>query len=191
MTSEPDTGPVRSQGTAEFAPASHRPGDVVFAIAALAFAVVMLALIGEQTTFVKRLTWTHQPAFWPAVSLGGMTVFGLLYAVGSIRDRHRAGSPSGRAVELFLWLRAAEFAAWFMVYVFAVPALGYLPSTMLFCAMLAIRVGYRAPQTVASAVAVGIGIVLVFKTLLSVKIPGGAAYDVLPEAVRNFLIINF
>jgi hypothetical protein len=62
---------------------------------------------------------------------------------------------------------------------------------MLFCALLAVRVGYRAPQTVASAVAVGIGIVLVFKTLLSVKIPGGAAYDVLPEAVRNFLIINF
>lgn len=169
---------------------SRRRGDVVFAIAALLFAVVMLALIGEQTKFIKRLRWTHQPAFWPVVSLGGMTVFGLLYAIGSIRDRRREGSSSSRVVELFLWLRAGEFAVWFMAYVFAVPILGYLASTVLFCALLTIRVGYREPGTVVTAVAAGIGIVLIFKTFLSVKIPGGAIYEVFPEAVRNFLIVN-
>lgn len=175
----------------EIAPVARRRGDVVFAIAALSLAVVLLALIGEQTTFVKRLKWTQQPSFWPAISLGGMTLFGLLYAFGSVRDRHREGPSSSRAVELFLWLRAGEFAVWFMVYVFAVPVLGYLASTVVFSALLAIRVGYRAPRMITSAVAVGIGIVLVFKTFLSVKIPGGMIYEVFPEAVRNFLIVNF
>jgi hypothetical protein len=175
----------------DVAPVQRRRGDVVFAIAALAFAVIMMALIGDQTKFIKRLQWTHQPGFWPAVSLGGMIVFGLLYAIGSVRSRHREGSSSSRAVELFLWLRASEFAVWFMVYVFAVPWLGYLMSTVVLSALLAFRVGYRDPKTIASAIAVGIGIVLIFKTFLSVKIPGGAVYEVFPEAVRNFLIVNF
>jgi hypothetical protein len=191
MASEPDTGRPQAKSVTEIAPVARRRGDVVFAIAALIFAVVMLALIGEQTELVKRLQWTHQPRFWPVVSLGGMALFGLLYAIGSVRDRHREGPSSSRAVELFLWLRAGEFAVWFMVYVFVVPVLGYLVTTILFSALLAYRAGYRTPRMMAYAVVVGIGIVLIFKTFLSVKIPGGAVYEVFPEAVRNFLIVNF
>ena len=37
----------------------------------------------------------------------------------------------------------------------------------------------------------GLGIVLVFKAALSVKIPGGAIYEYLPDTLRNFLIVNF
>ncbi len=191
MSSQHKTGRPQTKSMAEIVPIRRRTGDTVFAIAVLAFAVVMLALIGEQTKFVKRLKWTHQPAFWPAISLGGMTLFALLYAAGSLRRGGKVSSPSGLRVELFLWLRAVEFVVWFMVYVFAVPLAGYLLSTVVFCLALTLRMGYRDGKMLSAATAVGIGIVLVFKTFLSVKIPGGAVYEYLPAAVRNFLIVNF
>ncbi len=89
------------------------------------------------------------------------------------------------------WARALEFLLWFLIYVQAVPIIGYLPATVLFTVLLAARQGYRSRRQLTTAAAVGVGIVLVFKTGLSVRIPGGAIYEYLPQTLRNIAIIYF
>jgi hypothetical protein len=42
-----------------------------------------------------------------------------------------------------------------------------------------------------SSVLIALSIVLVFKTFLEVKIPGGIIYEYLPDTLRNFMILNF
>ena len=70
-----------------------------------------------------------------------------------------------------------------------VPLVGYLPTTILFCVGLTLRLGYRAPRVLAAAALTGTATVVVFKALLSVRIPGAAAYEYLPAALRNFMIL--
>lgn len=115
-----------------------------------------------------------------------MTGFGLLYLASHWRQ-----ILTGTAEETLLWLRAVEYVLWFMAYVWIVPVIGYLPATLLFTVTLSIRQGYRSQKQIINAAAVGLGIVLVFKTGLSVKIPGGALYEFLPASLRNFMIVNF
>ena len=40
-----------------------------------------------------------------------------------------------------------------------------------------------------AAAGVGLFTVVLFKSLLQVKIPGGAVYEFLPGALRNFMIL--
>ena len=42
-----------------------------------------------------------------------------------------------------------------------------------------------------AAVLFGLATVVVFKSFLSVKIPGGMIYEYLPGAIRTFFILNF
>ncbi len=80
--------------------------------------------------------------------------------------------------------------AWFLLYVYLVPRLGYLPSTLLVFPLLVLRAGYRGWRYVGLAWLVGIAIVVLFKSLLQVKIPGGEIYGLLPDAIRNFLVLR-
>ncbi|MCP5072165.1 MAG: tripartite tricarboxylate transporter TctB family protein [Rhodobacteraceae bacterium] len=165
----------------------RRPGDLVFAIAFLAFSIFLLSQLGAETKWVKRTKLVAQPAFWPAVSLIGMTGFALLHWLSS------AISPRihGRISELTFWARSIEYAVWFMVYVMVVPRLGYLPATPLFAVLLALRVGYRTPKMLGGAALTGIVVVLVFKTFLQVKVPGGQIYEALPDGLRAFMLTYF
>lgn len=177
-----------------------RPGAFWFAIVFVALAALLVALIGEQTkltgilklidkgTLFAKGKLFAQPAFWPAVGVIGMTAFGAVHAWQVWRDR-RGKTGDGR--EALFWLRPLEYLAWFMAYVQIAPLIGYLPATLIFCPALAYRAGYRAPRTLLAAASTGLAIVLVFKTFLSVKIPGGAVYEYLPDAVRTFAIVNF
>ncbi len=56
---------------------------------------------------------------------------------------------------------------------------------------MAVRQGYRSSRYLVAAALLGLAIVVVFKTGLSVKIPGGALYEYLPGGLRNFMILNF
>lgn len=78
-----------------------------------------------------------------------------------------------------------------MAYVAVVPVLGYLATTIAFTTSLAFRQGYRGVKSLGAAALLGLTIVLVFKTGLSVKIPGGAVYEHLHGPLRNFMIVNF
>jgi len=96
--------------------------------------------------------------------------------------------PAG---ELLRWLRPLEFALYFVAYAASIPWLGYLLSTALFMPLLGLRAGIRSLSGLGLLAGLGVGIVLVFKTGLEVRMPPGALYDLFPPQVRNFLIRNF
>ena len=62
---------------------------------------------------------------------------------------------------------------------------------MAFCVLLSLRAGYRDRRVLGGMALFGVAVVVVFKSLLRVSIPGGALYELFPEAIRNFLIVNF
>ena len=165
----------------------RRPGDLVFALGFLALALFLLINLGDQTTWVKRTKLAAQPAFWPTVAVIGMTIFGALHLASS------ALSPRimGRLEEVAFWVKSFEYAIWFMVYVMAVPYLGYLPSTLLFCVTLTLRLGYRGTMPILAASCAAIAIVVLFKTFLQVKVPGGKIYEALPDGARAFMLTYF
>lgn len=166
---------------------SHHRAEIVFAVVSFLVAGFLATQWSTQTTWVEGQAWGRQPGLWPLIAIGGMLVFGIGELVACILRNMRHGGGDVLD-ELGLWLKAAEYALWFMAYVLITPYLGYLPATLIFTTVLAVRLGYRgfmlwlAPLT-------GLGIVVVFKTLLSVRIPGGAIYEYLPGALRNLFIV--
>ncbi|MEM7318993.1 MAG: tripartite tricarboxylate transporter TctB family protein [Pseudomonadota bacterium] len=162
-----------------------RRGQFIFAVAFLVFAAVLLGLIGEQTRWVDKTKFFAQPRFWPAVGLLGMTVLAGLHLYrlpwwhNNRFDRQ----------ELRKWAVVIEFAGWFMVYVLLVPVIGYLPVTLAFVPALSWRMGYRDRKMLGLSVLFACVVVLLFKTFLGVKIPGGAIYEFLPGALRGFAIL--
>lgn len=174
------------------------PGAFLFALIFIAFALFLLSQLTAETKFagVERLyekgklfnkgALFKQPAFWPMVGVVGMVVFGACHALSAWRNR----AAQGEIAEAGFWLRAFEYLIWFMIYVQAAPIIGYLAATLIFAAALAIRAGYRGRMVLWAALT-GLAVVLVFKTGLSVKIPGGAVYEYLPDGLRTFAIVNF
>ncbi|MEO9781943.1 MAG: tripartite tricarboxylate transporter TctB family protein [Sedimentitalea sp.] len=163
----------------------RRPGDVVFAVFFLALSILLISQLGEQTEVAKRTKWYAQPALWPKISLYAMCAFAFLHWLSS------AMSPriAGRWTEVALWMRGFEYVAYFLIYVLAVPKIGYLPSTVLFCVFLAFRTGFRDMRALLAAAVFAVGVVIVFRGILAVKIPAGAIYDYLPDAIRSFALI--
>lgn len=167
----------------------HR-AEIVFGVLSFAVALLLLTRIGAETSWLDGRPFVRQPAFWPTVAIVGMTFFGTfeLWSTGRALRRGAAGEIRP---EILKWLSALEYLAWFLAYVWVVPVLGYLPTTILFCAALTYRLGYRSRRTLLAAVLTGIATVVIFKSLLSVKIPGGMVYEYLPDAVRNVMIVYF
>lgn len=165
----------------------HRRGEIVFAVASLGVALLLASQWAVQTAWIDTLPPRRQPGLWPAVAIGGMLLFGAAELVACLIRARRAGT-GGAAAEVTAWLRAGEFLGWFMAYVWLVPLAGYLPATVLFCVALTARLGYRRGWLWAAALT-GAAVVVLFKGLLAVRIPGGALYEVFPPAVRNFLVL--
>jgi len=168
----------------------HHPAEKVFSILMLALSIWLLLNIEEQANFSKGKGFINQPGFWPAISLSGMALFSAIYTF-ECWGRTFRDSQESISGELSVWLRVLEFPVWFLGYVWLVPVLGYLPSTIALCFLLALRLGYRSAKMLLLSVGGGMGVVVIFKTFLSVKIPGGEVYDHLPEVMRNFMILNF
>lgn len=165
----------------------RRPGDLVFAWIFLLFSAFLLFQIMDQTAWRNGAKLFTQPRFWPGLSLSLMTLFAALHLISSGCSKRIAG----RWQEVGLWLRSLEFAAWFIGYAFVVPYMGYLPATLLFGVLLTLRAGYRGATIMIAAAATSLVIVLLFKTFLQVKLPGGQAYEVLPDGLRQFMLTNF
>ena len=160
----------------------------LYALTSWLIALALLMLLPSQTRYVANNDWMHQPALFSVVSIVGMLLFGVLELINAWRLRRTVGGEPW-FVELMYWVKGLEFAGWFMVYVWAVPWLGYLLATLLFCVSLVWRLGYRQRRYLLSALAVGVVTVLVFKTGLSVKIPSGAWYESLPDPLQTIFII--
>lgn len=176
MNDDPDTG----------FPGPKR-GQLLFAVLFLAISSVLLALLGQETTWAKGTELVAQPAFWPAIGVIGMVMFTFLHLMHLPRRRfRRVDWLEGR-----LWLTVFEFAGWFLGYVFIVPLAGYLPTTLVFLPLLLWRMGYRDRRLIGVGIVFGLAVVLLFKSFLQVRIPGGAVYEWLPGALRSFFILNF
>ncbi len=169
---------------------SYHKAELVFALAAFLVALFLLSQIGSQVTWSSNKTLTNQPGFWPVMAIVGMVIFGAGEMVVSVR-RFRTNAEGAIPNELLLWLRAIEFAAWFLIYVMIVPVAGYLFSTVVFCLLLTWRLGYRSKTYLMWGALTGFAVVFIFKTCLSVKIPGGQVYEYLPDGLRNFMILYF
>lgn len=164
-----------------------RRGQLLFAVALFFFAALLLLQTPSQTRWVAKTDFFAQPRFWPAAGLIAMAAFGALHLYLLPWRRFRRDDRA----EARKWVAVVEFAAWFMGYVFAVPVIGYLPSTLVFVPLLARRLGYRSGRMMLASVLFGLVTVVVFKSFLSVKIPGGMLYEYLPGAIRTFFILNF
>ena len=163
-------------------------GELPFALAMLVFALVMIGFLGDQAKwFPKGVKAYAQPALWPAIGLIGMAFFSALHVLACLRAR----KPDTEWREMLIWLRAFEFVLWYLAYAFLTPWLGYLLASLVTMVALVWRVGLRDRASLLWAAVFAIGMVLVFKTGLSVKIPGGALYDLFPERTRIFLSLNF
>ncbi|MCP4819491.1 MAG: tripartite tricarboxylate transporter TctB family protein [Shimia sp.] len=165
----------------------RRPGDIVFAWLVLVVSVVLLSQLLEQTAWRNGGKLFAQPRFWPAVSLGGMTLFAAFHLLGSALSERL----HGRWREVGLWVASLEYAAWFVAYAASVPFLGYLPATMMFAAALTVRVGYRSLGTILAAVGAAVVVVLLFKTFLRVNLPSGVIYESLPDGLRQIMLTYF
>ncbi len=162
----------------------RRPGNFFFASVFLAISLVLLSQLGSQVVWKPATKWSSQPALWPTIAIIGMTIFAILNWLSAFL------SPriEGRWQEVATWARAFEFVLWFMAYVFLVPLLGYLPSTMLFTVILCLRMGYRNPKMLGISAITAIVIVVIFKSFLQVKVPGGLVYEYLPDTIRSFML---
>jgi hypothetical protein len=183
MTGEPEPHSISNFGT----PRHHR-AEIAFGFASFGFALFLAANIHAQTEWANGLDFVRQPAFWPIVAITAMTGFGALELWFCWR-RNRQVSGNGTLAEVGHWIRAVEYIVWFMAYVWLVPLAGYLPATLAFTAALTLRLGYRSRATIAAALLTGTVTVVVFKSFLGVRIPGGAVYEYLPPALRNFMIL--
>ena len=162
-------------------------GQSLFALFFLGFAVFLFLLLPFQTTRVETAMWHTQPGFWPTISLSGMVLFGVLHFWRLPRRRFEKMDFK----EAILWARGIEFVLWFMVYVSLVPIVGYLPSTLIFVLPLLYRQGYREPFHFYCGAIFVFAVVVFFKVVLEVKIPGATLYEFFPGPIRNFLILNF
>ncbi|TNF17413.1 MAG: tripartite tricarboxylate transporter TctB family protein [Rhodobacteraceae bacterium] len=164
---------------------NRRPGDIVFAWIFLGFSLFLLWHLPSQTAAPSGGKFVAQPRFWPAVSLGGMAFFAALHLLGSMVSERL----EGRGREVLTWVRALEFAAWFIGYALAVPYLGYLPSTLIVVLLMLVRLGHARRATLAWGAVAAIAIVVLFRAVLQVKLPSGAIYDVLPDGLRQIMLI--
>lgn len=165
----------------------RRPGDFVFAIGFFVFAVSVALVLPQQARFLPDKALITQPGFWPAVGVAMMLVFGTVHLIATVN----APRLPGRLREVLLWARAFEYVAWFVAYVLAVPKLGYLPSTVLLALLLGVRLGYRSSRALAASALFAVAVVLIFRTGLGVRLPAGAIYSYLPDAIRTFAMSNF
>lgn len=165
----------------------HHRAEVVFAITSFLFAVVLATQWSTQTTWAAGQPWSRQPGLWPLIAITGMLVFGAGELVACILRNLRRGGGDALA-EVLHWVAAAEYLLWYMAYVLATPWIGYLPATVLFATLLALRLGYRGALLLWAPLS-GALIVLLFKGLLQVRIPGGALYELFPRAIRNALVL--
>ena len=167
----------------------RRTGDTVFGAICLLGSLVLFSQMWSQTAWVNGQGFAAQPGFWPSLAVSGMVLFSAINLALSFRDPSSEERLISLGEEISLWLRSIEFALWFMAYVLITPYVGYLPASLIFTVALTARCGYRSPQAFVAAALTALATVVLFKSFLQVRIPGGALYESLPGAIRNFFIL--
>ena len=161
-------------------------GQVVFVISGFLIAVFLLSQIGSQTEWnANARNIAAQPRLWPAIALVVMVVSFALH--WRLMRRRRPDALDW--IEVRRWIEPLEFLGWFLLYVFAVPRLGFLPMSLVFACALTWRLGYQSRVALICAAGFAVAITILFKGLLGVNIPGGQIYELLPGSVRTFFLV--
>ncbi len=158
----------------------------LYAFISFGVSIFLLLSIPFQTTYFEGVEWFNQPRTWPSFAIFGMLVFGLLQLL-YLRKYHDEPNFVPFEQELRMFGRGLEMAVWFAVYIFAVGYFGYMPSTIVFSLFMTWRMGYRRSVYYIAAVLTAIMVVVIFKDLLRVNIPGGYLYNYFPESMQGFL----
>lgn len=166
---------------------NRRPGDIVFAWVFLAFSVFLLSQLANETAINSSGKLYARPYFWPAISLSGMALFATFHLIGSMLSER----IEGRWREMLVWLKSVEYALWFLAYAMIVPTIGYLSASIILMILLVVRVGFYDKKSIGYAALAAFVIVVIFKAFLHVKLPSGAIYEYLPDALRQFMMVNF
>lgn len=154
----------------------------------------LLYSIPHETQWFKGMAFTKQPRFWPSMCIIGLSLFAFAHGLSvwlkasSLDENDKVGAEIG---EIKHWFRPLEFVVYFLIYVMAVPWLGYLLATLAYFLLMTLRMGYRKKSMLWISAATALSIVVLFKTLLQVKISSGAWYHLLPDSWATFMIINF
>ena len=164
-----------------------KSGDLLFALIFFMISAFLISQLPDRVKWFKNTKLTSQPALWCSIGLIGMTAFGLIHLLLKVR----LDDLSRELKEGLIWIRSMEFACWFLLYVVLVPYIGYLLATCIVAFCLSYRVGYQNKKMLSYSIITALSILLVFKTFLEVKIPGGIIYEYLPETLRSFMILNF
>jgi lipid-A-disaccharide synthase-like uncharacterized protein len=172
----------------QFPDTQSNAARVVFVVALFMFTAFLVASLPFEISWKAGQSFFEQPGHWTIISIIGMTVFCLPLLIQTIRFRDRNQSS---IAEIKNWILALEYVGWFLSYSIVMGYIGYLPASILFCTLLAWRTGYQDRKSLLSAIFVAIFTVVVFKSFLTVKIPGGAIYEYLPEGLRNIMIHYF
>ena len=167
------------------------PGRAVVALLFLVFGAGGLALMPFQTgTSPGAEGWFTQPWLMPLLTLGLLSAVSLIYVVIFWRSGEFARSKmTGTALagEVWIWLKSAEFFAWYVAYIVLLGVIGYGLSTFLFVACLGLRVGLRQPKWLLAALGATLAMVLLFRLGLEIWVPPADLYDLLPKTVAVFL----
>ena len=169
---------------------NYHPGDILFATLLLLMALFLMWSIPTETKWFKGMALLKQPRFWPAMAITGLTIFagGYLLAVW-LRVRREQANLRDEVEEAIEWVKPLEYVAYFLIYVYMVPVLGYLFATLAYFVLMTFKTGYRSKKMYAVAIMVAIVVVVLFKSLLQVKIGPGMWYDMLPQGISNFFIV--
>jgi hypothetical protein len=169
---------------------SSATGQRIFAICVLLIAITLLFFADTELKWKKGASFHLQSGFWSVLALSGMVFFAVLQL---LQRPWKLARPAYFDWWQWarLWFGPIEYLVYFLIYVYLVPWLGYLPSTLLVFPLLVLRAGYSSRKYLVLSWIVGIVIVVLFKTLLQVKIPGGELYALFPDALRNFLVLRF
>ena len=170
---------------------NYHAGDVAFAALLVLMGAFLLYLIPDQTKWFKSLPLLKQPRFWPAMAISGFTLFAVGYGLAVwFRVRREQASLHEEVDEMIEWVRPLEYVAYFLIYVFMVPIMGYLFATIAYFVLMTFKTGYRGKKMFTIAVLLAVFIVVLFKSLLQVKIGPGMWYDMLPQDMANFFIVD-
>ena len=169
----------------------YQVGNLIFVIIVLFLVSFLLISIPYQTKWFDGIPLVKQPRLWPTFCITGMALFSVFYSLQVWQNYKIEGRIQSELRELQSWAKPLEFVVYFLLYVWLVPLAGYLLSTLLFFFLLTIRQGYRARSMLLISLVTAFGIVVVFKSLLKVKISSGAIYEYLPDGWSTFFMVYF
>ena len=164
-------------------------GSLVFFF--LCFSLLLLALLPSQTRWINGISFVKQPAFWSLVSIGMMLSFSIISLCIQKKNIVQIGKDFVHCLLQQKSLLVIENCGYYFLYVWLVPLIGYLPSSILFMVLLTWRYGFRDKTMLLGSVLTAIVIVVLFKSMMRLHIPAGQIYAYLPDAMRDFFIFYF